>query len=174
MKKNILHFLVITVCAMCILSCSNSSELRFIGKKLSVPCKEFEKHLESKGFKHEEGQTFKGIYLGEEVSVILDKEKNGHYTHLTLMFVSADLGKARRYYDKVCREVGKEHNGFKERDNEKDDNISYTQESTGKYISIPTNNRKTEYYNGDGKEISISCFDASIIATVLATFEMDD
>lgn len=169
--KNIITILFI---AVVLVSCSNSSELKFLGKNLSVSCEEFEKHLEKKGFKHEGGHTYKEDYLGETIDVILDKENNGHYTHLTLMLVSADLGKATRYYDKVCKEIGKEHKGFKEREKEKDDNISYTQESTGKYISIPVNNRKKEYYNEDGKDISISCYNAAILATVLVVFESDD
>ena len=169
--KNIITILFL---AIILVSCSNSSELKFLGKNLSVSCEEFEKHLEKNGFQHEGGHTYKGEYLGEKVDVILDKEKNGHFTHLTMMLVSDDLGKTKRYFDKVCEEIGKEHKGFKERDKEKDDNISFTQESTGRPISIPTNNRIKEYYNGNGKEISISCYDAAILATVLVTFESDD
>lgn len=172
MKTN--NIILTLFLAIVLVSCSNSSELKFLGKNLSVSCEEFEKHLEKNGFKHERGHTYKGDYLGEKVDIILDKEKNGHYTHLTLMLVSSDMGKAKRYYDKVCENIGKEHKGFKERNKEKDDNISYTQESTGNYVSIPTNNRITEYYNGNGKEISISCYNAAILATVLAIFESDD
>mgnify|MGYP007056245448 CR=1 FL=1 len=145
--KNIITILFL---AIVLVSCSNSSELKFLGKNLSVSCEEFEKHLEKNGFKHEGGHTYKGEYLGEKVDVILDKEKNGHYTHLTLMLVSGDIKKSKRYYDKVC------------------------EESTGRPVSIPTNNRIKEYYNGNGKEISISCYYAAILATVLATFESDD
>ncbi len=171
---NTKNIVVTLILAIVLVSCSNSSELKFLDKNLSVSCEEFEKHLEKNGFKHEGGHTYKGDFLGEKVDIILDKEKNGHYTHLTLMFVSVDIRKAKRYYDKVCEEIGKEHKGFKERNKEKDDNISYTQESTGKDVSIPTNNRVTEYYNGNGKAISISCYSAAILATVLATFESDD
>ena len=166
--------IIVLFLAIVLVSCNNSSELKFLGENLSVSCEEFEKHLEKNGFKHEGGHTYKGEYLGEKVDIILEKEKNGHYTHLTLMIVFGDMGKAKRYYDKVCENIRKEHKGFKERNKEKDDNISYTQESTGKYVSIPINNQIIEYYNGNGKEISISCYNAAILATVLATFESDD
>lgn len=173
MNKNSLFHFVIALLAMLVISCSNSSELRFMGKSLSVSCEEFEKHLETKGFKHDSGQTYKGKYLGEEVSILLEKENNGHYTQLTLMLVS-DPKTCTKYYRKVCQEIEKEHSGFKQKEKEKDEELSYTQQSTGENINIPINNQKTEFYNKEGKEISISCYNAAILATVMAIFEMDD
>ena len=175
MRKHIGLWFVVVVCTMCVMSCSNSSELRFMGKSLSAPCEEFEKHLESKGFKPEGmfEHTFEGKYLGEDVSISLEKEKNGHFTKLTLMFVS-DMDTCKKMFKKACQEIGKEHNGFRERETEKNDNISYTQQTTGKHISIPTNNKSKEYYNETGKKISVSCYDATIIATFLVIYEMED
>ena len=173
MRKQIYLCFVIILCAMCVISCSNSSELMFMGKNLSAPCEEFEKHLESKGFMHDGKHIFKGKYLGEDVSIVLEEEKDGHFTKLTIMDVS-DIKTCQRLFEKACKEIGDEHKGFKEKDKDEDDNISYTQESTGKYISIPTNNKSKEFYNEAGKKISISCYDATIVATFLVIYEMED
>jgi hypothetical protein len=155
------------------MSCSNSSELMFMGKNLSTPCEEFEKHLESKGFKHDGEHSFKGKYLGEDVSIVLSEEKDGHFTKLELMDVS-DAETCKKLFEKACKEIGKEHDGFKEKDKEKKDKLSYAQQSTGKYISVPTNYMSKEYYNEAGKKISISCNDASLMAIFLVIYEMKD
>ena len=148
------------VLGLLITSCSNNSELKFMGKNLSAPCEEFEKHLEKKGFKHsnEYGyDKFEGIYLGEEVSIVLEGEKNGHYTHLTIIFGSSDMEKSKKYYDKICKEIEKEHNGFKKRDKVEDDK----------------NLQKKEYYNEKGKDITIVCGNIAIVTMVCATFESE-
>ena len=165
---------MIVACAMLTISCSNNSELIFMGESLNVPCEDFVKHLEKNGFKHDFGQTYKGKYLDKEVSIVLEDENNGHYTKMTLMLVSLEVSESKLYYEKLCEEIGKEHNGFKVKEKEKDGDISYTQQSTGKYISIPTNDLIKEYYNGAGKNISISCYNASAITIVMAKFESED
>lgn len=174
MKRILLSYFMIAVCTILVISCSNSSELRFLGESLDVPCEEFEKHLEKNGFKHDYGPTYKGEYLGKEVIIILSNENNGHYTQMTLMLVSTEISKSKIYYEKLCEEIEKEHSGFKKKDHEKDDAISYTQQSTGDYVSMPTNEQILDFYNGAGKRISISYYGAPIMATITATFESED
>lgn len=174
MKRKLLLYFMIVFCAMFTISCANDSELRFMGESLNVPCEDFERHLEKNGFKHDYGTTYKGEYLGKEIGIVLEDENNGHYTSMTLMLVSLDPGKSELYYEKLCEEIGKEHNGFKDKEKEKNDDISYTQQSTGKYISIPTNDLIKEYYNGAGKKITISCYNASLVTIVMAKFESED
>lgn len=172
MKKEI-GLLVIAFFAMCVISCSNSRELRFLGKSLCTPCEEFKKHLENNGFKPDGGDTYRGNYLGEEVGIVLEKEENGHYTQMTIMLVS-DVDVCKKFYKKLCREIGKEHDGFIDKEKEKDDNLSYIQQSSGENINIPINEQKKTYYNEEGKEITITYYNASLIATVMARFDSDE
>ena len=158
--------------AIVLVSCNNSSELKFLGKNLSVSCEEFEKHLEKNGFKYSRQQTYEGEYLGEDIGVIVDKKKNGHYTHLGLMLVSDDVNKSKRYYEKLCEEIRKEHSGFKEMEKEKDSYFSY--KWNGKSENVPTHNDIKEYSNGAGKKISISYYKADILFMVTAIFESED
>lgn len=167
--KNIVITLFLTTV---LVSCSNSNELKFMGKSLSVSCEEFEKHLEKNGFKYSRQQTYEGEYLGEDIGVIVDKKKNGHYTHLTLMLVSDNVNKSKRYYEKLCEEIRKEHSGFKEKDKEKDSYFSYNWK--GKPENVPTHNDIKEYNNGAGKKISISYYKADILLMVTAIFESED
>ena len=172
MKRNIGLWFVIVILAMCVISCSNGSELKFLGMNLSVSCEEFEKHLENKGFKHIGENSYKGNFLGEEVDIVLENVKNGHHTKLTLMFVS-DIEPGKEYYEKICKEIRKEHGSFKEKEKEKDDHISYTQQTTGENINIPINNQTKEYYNEAGKRITISYYNAAIFATIMVFYESD-
>jgi len=172
MKRNIQLYLFIVVCAMCITSCSNSSELKFLGKNLNSPCKDFENHLEKNGFKHTTGHTYDGKYLGKDIGIVLEKERNGHYAQMEIMLVS-DVNTCKEFYEDLCKEIKKEHSGFKEEDKEKDDVISYTQPSSGKKMNIPLIDKEKIFNNEKGKKISIKFNDASIFAMVMAVYEED-
>ena len=115
---------------------------------------------------------FKGEYLGENVDILLEDEKNGHYNKMTIMLTSG--GKTcEEYYEKICKEIKKEHNGFKVKDKEENDQISYTQESSGKDISIPISNKITEFYNDAGKKVHVSLYDAVLVSIVTAIYELN-
>lgn len=109
-------------------SCSNKTDVMFMGMNIKSPCESFIRHLEKSGF-HKDGDTYKGKYLGEYVFVHLGDEINGHYKTVlvTALFAKTNesnyaLGK--QYFKKVCREVKKEHSGFEEEEDNNNETLS--------------------------------------------------
>lgn len=120
MKKGLLFFLI---CSL-LFSCSNKTDVKFMGENLNTPCEDFEKHLKDNGFTLKqddlsETPRYKGEYLDEEVSISLMQKTDGHYKELMLTaIIMGDNDRAKHYYKKLCKEVKKEHSGFEEEDDE--------------------------------------------------------
>ncbi len=135
MKK---YFLLFTVLVLSLISCSNKSEVKFIGKSLKTPCETFNKHLEDNGFKKDD-VGYKGDFLGKEVSVSPMGIVNGHYKELMLTAIFTDSGSdAKQYYKSLCNKIESEHSGFKK---ENDDSYDFC---------------KTSFYGENGSMITIS------------------
>ena len=127
MKKPFLSIHLVTLIIMSIIllvlcSCnseekSKSNKVSFMGKAISSPKEEFEKHLENNGFiRIDNGPTYKGDYLGKEVYVALNGEKDGHYGFVLITAWFGNPQKGMDYYNKVCKAVLKEHDGLVESD----------------------------------------------------------
>lgn len=126
MEKKIIVLLCFV--AVLFLSCSNKTDVKFLGKNLNSPCESFISHLEKNGFV-KDGETYKGKYLGEDVFIILGDNTNGHFdkivvTALFAKFGESNYGPAKQYYKRVYRAVEKEHSGFEKEEEKASDSES--------------------------------------------------
>lgn len=137
MNRTSLAYLIVVLLSMCIISCTNSSEVKFLGKNLSTSCEDFSKHLEENGFVKDDGY-YNGKYLGEDVSIKLLDEQNGHYSKMMLMAASNEYGSIKQLYKEIIRDIRKEHSGFKEEEDNSDDA------------------RSVEFYNDNGSSVKIT------------------
>jgi len=116
-------YIIAVFCVFVLASCSNKTDVKFLGMNLKSSPNSFIKHLESNGFT-KDGKTYKGKYLGEDVFIILGDTTKGHFDKIVVTAMFAKFGEsnyapAKEYYKKVYRAVEKEHSGF-EKEEEKD------------------------------------------------------
>ena len=131
-----------------------------MGESLKTPSKQFIKHLEDNGFKKTDTYTYKGVYLGKEVSISLLDTINGHYKELMLNAVFIDAGNdVKQYYKSLCNKIRSEHSGFEE---EKVENDSFN---------------KMELFGENGSMITVSCDAVSSssmsVGAVIAIFKTE-
>lgn len=131
-------YLMVIIWVVLLTSCSNKTDVKFLGMNLKSSPTSFIKHLESNGF-IKDGATYKGKYLGENVFIILGDTTKGYYDKIVVTAMFAKYGEsnyapAKDYYKKVYRTIEKEHSGF-EKEEEKDsesESKEYYAENGGK------------------------------------------
>lgn len=150
--KNWKYFIVIIGVAI-LFSCSNKTDVKFMGMDLKSSPTSFIKHLESNGFT-KDGGAYKGKYLGKDVFIILGDTTKGYYDKILVTAMFAKYGEsnyasAKDYYKKVYRAVEKEHSGF-EKEEEKDS------ESESK-----------EYYAENGGKVNVFLYGSEVSDKIL-------
>ena len=134
-----------------LISCSNKTEIKFIGKSLNISCESFNKHLEDNGFKKSD-LGYKGDYLGKEVSINPIDNVNGHYKELMLTAIFTNSGSdAKQYYKSLCSKIESEHSGFKIENEDKSDIL------------------KTSFYGENGSMITVMYNQESYCSISLGT-----
>lgn len=125
MKKNI--FLFLLFCFL-LFSCSNKTDVKFMGVNLNSPCEEFLNNLEDNGFivttfnnkKRETNPDYpelKGKYLGKDVTIKMYDKVGDHYKEMMLTAIfTNDNDNARHFYKKICNDIEEEHSGFEKED----------------------------------------------------------
>lgn len=121
MKK--FEYIMLIIGALVLTSCSNKTDVKFMGLNIKSSPTSFVKHLESNGFTND-GKVYKGKYLGEDVFIILGDTTKGYFDKVvvTAMFAkygASNYAPAKDYYKRVYRTIEKEHSGF-EKEEEKD------------------------------------------------------
>ncbi|MDY6250779.1 MAG: hypothetical protein SPL64_06775 [Bacteroidaceae bacterium] len=131
-------YIIAVFCVFVFASCSNKTDVKFLGKSLKSSPSSFIEHLESNGFT-KDGETYKGKYLGKDVFIILGDTTKGCFDKIVVTALFAKYGEsnyapAKDYYKRVYRTIEKEHSGF-EKEEEKDaesESKEYYAENGGK------------------------------------------
>jgi len=140
--KNLKCFLTI-IGVVVLASCSNKTDVEFLGMNIKSSPSSFIKHLESNGFTKKGDISYTGKYLGEDVLIILGDTTKGYFDKILVTALFSKYGEsnyapAKAYYKKLYRAVEKEYSGFK-MEEEKD-----------------ADSESKEYYNDNGGSIHVS------------------
>lgn len=127
-----------------LLSCTNKTDVRFLGKSLKTPCNSFVNHIIKKGFTYRDGNTYNGTLLGKDVSITLMDSVDGHYKELMLIASFIDSGsEPKQFYISLCNKIKNDHSGFE---------VSKSEDG---------NSYRTEFYGENGSMITVICSSAS-------------